>query len=317
MTTRRKLTVLAPVYNEEEVIEAFYLRLKDVLSGLAADYDASILFVLDRSSDRTLEILRALARRDPVVQLLALSSRFGHQMSLLAGIDAARDADIIIMMDSDLQHPPETLPDLLRTHDEGYDVVYTVRTENEDSGLLRRSVGRLFYRILSRLSEVPISENAADFRLISRRVADVIRRDIRERNMFLRGLFSWIGFRQKPVHFAAAARAAGRSKYTLSRMMRLATAAILSFSTKPLRAGIILGLGVAAASVLLMAYVLLKFFIDSSTPDGFTTLAMLILIFSSVQLLVMGILGAYIGGIYEEVKKRPHYIIDETINLQP
>lgn len=315
MTTRRKLTVLAPVYNEEEVIERFYERVKAVLAGLVDRYEGTILFVLDRSSDGTLEILRALARRDPAVQLVSLSARFGHQMSLLAGIDVARDADLIVMMDSDLQHPPETIPSMLAAHEEGYDVVYTVRTETEGTSLARRTVGSAFYRILSYLSQVPINENAADFRLISRRVAEVIRRDIRERNMFLRGLFSWIGFNQKPVHFTAAARAGGRSKYTLSRMIALATAAILSFSTKPLQAGIFLGLGVAAASVLLMLFTLVGYFLDDSIPSGFTTLSMLILVFSSVQLLVMGILGAYIGGIYEEVKKRPHYIIDETINL--
>jgi dolichol-phosphate mannosyltransferase len=168
---------------------------------------------------------------------------------------------------------------------------------------------------LSYLSDVPINENAADFRLISGRVAHVIRHDIRERNMFLRGLFSWLGFNQKAVHFKAQARPGGRSKYTMSRMFRLATAAILSFSTKPLQMGIVLGLAVAAASVLLMVFTLAQYFADKTIPSGWTTLAMLILIFSGVQLIVTGILGAYIGGIYEEVKKRPHYIIDETINL--
>lgn len=314
MTARKKLTVLAPVFNEEEVIERFYERLKAVLAG-AENYDSTILFVVDRSGDRTLEILRALARRDRAVQLVALSSRFGHQMSLLAGIDMAREADVIVMMDSDLQHPPETIPEMLAAHEEGYDVVYTIRKDTEGGSAIRRMAGNAFYRLLSHLSEVPINENAADFRLISGRVATLIRRDIRERNMFLRGLFSWIGFDQKAIYFTAGARAGGRSKYTLSRMMGLATTAILAFSTKPLQAGIFLGLGVAGASVLLMVYTIAAYFADSSIPSGWTTLSMLVLVFSGVQLIVMGILGAYIGGIYEEVKRRPHYIIDETINL--
>jgi dolichol-phosphate mannosyltransferase len=315
--TARSLTVLAPVFNEEEVIARFHASLSAVLDGVRDRYEARILFVLDRSTDRTLEILREIAERDARVQVIVLSSRFGHQMSLLAGIDHAHDADVIVMMDSDLQHPPGTIPAMLDAHEAGYDIVYTVRKDTEDAGALRQLAGSTFYRLLSYLSEVPINENAADFRLISRRVADVIRKDLRERNMFLRGLFSWIGFNQKAVHFVAAARAGGRSKYTMSRMMGLAAAAILSFSTKPLQMGIFLGLGVAGASVLLMIFTLVQFFADKTIPSGWTTLSMLILIFSGVQLIVMGILGAYIGGIYEEVKRRPHYIVDETINLRP
>ncbi len=313
--TRRSMTVLAPVFNEEEVIERFYTSLRDALSRLADRYDSRIMFVLDRSSDRTLDILRDIASRDASVQVVTLSSRFGHQMSLLAGIDLARNADVIVMMDSDLQHPPETIAAMLDAYEEGYDIVYTVRSDTEGAGWLRGVAGNTFYRLLSYLSRVPINENAADFRLISGRVAKIIRRDIRERNMFLRGLFSWIGFNQKAIHFKAGTRAAGSSKYTLSRMMGLATAAILSFSTKPLQIGIVLGLGVAAASVLLMVFTIASYFVDESIPSGWTTLAMLVLAFSGVQLIVMGILGAYIGGIYEEVKGRPHYIIDETINF--
>lgn len=310
----RRLTVIAPAFNEEEVIGEFYARTKAVLDAIPG-YESRMLFVLDRSSDRTLEILKSIASKDPAVAVIALSSRFGHQMSLLAGIDHARDADVLVMMDSDLQHPPETIRDMLAAHEDGNDIVYTVRLDTAGASSLRKAAGNAFYRLLSYLSRVPIHENAADFRLVSRRVADVIRRDIRERNMFLRGLFSWVGFNQKAVEFNAAARAGGASKYTLARMLGLATAAILSFSTKPLQVGIVAGLTVAALSVLLMAFTLVEYFVDKSIPSGWTTLAMLILIFSSVQLFVMGILGAYIGGIYEEVKQRPHYIVDEAMNL--
>jgi glycosyltransferase involved in cell wall biosynthesis len=314
--TRKSLVAIAPVFNEEQVIERFYASLEAVLSALADRYDPTMMFVVDRSSDRTLEILKGIAARDPRVRVVALSSRFGHQMSLLAGIDLAPDADAIVMLDSDMQHPPETIPEMLRAYEDGHDIVYTVRGDAADTTAARRWAGSLFYRLLTVMSRVPINENAADFRLISGQVARVIRQEIRERNMFLRGIFSWMGFRQKAVHFTAAPRAGGRSKYTLSRMMALATAAILSFSTRPLHAGIFLGLGVAAASVLLMVFTVVEYFIDSSIPSGWTTLAMLVLIFSSVQLLVMGILGAYIGGIYEEVKRRPHYIVEEKINFE-
>jgi glycosyltransferase involved in cell wall biosynthesis len=314
--TRKKLTVVSPVFNEEEVIVAFYERTMAVLRGLAERYDSTLLFVLDRSSDRTLDILRGIALRDPQAQVIALSSRFGHQMSLLAGIDHAEDADAIVMMDSDLQHPPEMIPDLLAVYEKGHDVVYTVRVESHGVGALRRTAGRAFYRTLSYLSHVPIEENTADFRLISRRVAGLLRGRIRERNMFLRGLLSWIGFNQARVDYAAAPRAGGHSKYSLPRMMALATAAILSFSTKPLHMSIFLGLGFAAASLLLVLFTVVEFFRDNAIPSGWTTIVTLLLLFSGVQLIVMGILGAYIGGIYEEVKGRPHYIVDETINLR-
>jgi dolichol-phosphate mannosyltransferase len=312
---RKLLTVVTPVFNEEEVVAQFYERVKGTLAELADRYDAKLLFVLDRSTDRTLAILRDIAAHDTRAQVIALSSRFGHQMSLLAGIDHAHDADVIVMMDSDLQHPPEIIPKLLAVYERGNDVVYTIRCDTEGTGIVRKVAGSAFYRLLSYLSRVPVNENAADFRLISRRVAALLQREIRERNMFLRGLFSWIGFNQASVEYVAAPRAAGRSKYSLSRMFALATAAILSFSTKPLQISIFLGLGFAVVSMALVVFTVFDYFLDKAIPSGWTTIVTLLLLFSGVQLIVMGILGAYVGGIYEEVKARPHYIVDETINL--
>ena len=313
--SRKALTIVTPVFNEEEVIAQFYERVSAVMTSLQESYETKLLFVLDRSTDRTLSILRDIAARDPRVQVLVLSSRFGHQMSLLAGIDHSRDADLIVMMDSDLQHPPEIIPRLLEQNARGNDVVYTIRQSTEDTGVVRKAAGSVFYRLLSYLSRVPISENAADFRLISGRVASLMRQEIRERNMFLRGIFSWIGFNQASVEYVAARRVAGRSKYSLSRMVGLATAAILSFSTRPLQMSIFVGLAFAALSVALVVFTVVAYFVDSSIPSGWTTIVTLLLLFSGVQLIVMGILGVYIGGIYEEVKARPHYIVDEMINI--
>jgi glycosyltransferase involved in cell wall biosynthesis len=313
--SRKALTIVTPVFNEEEVIAQFYERVSAVMTSLQESYETKLLFVLDRSTDRTLSILRDIAARDPRVQVLVLSSRFGHQMSLLAGIDHSRDADLIVMMDSDLQHPPEIIPRLLEQNARGNDVVYTIRQSTEDTGVVRKAAGSVFYRLLSYLSRVPISENAADFRLISGRVASLMRQEIRERNMFLRGIFSWIGFNQASVEYVAARRVAGRSKYSLSRMAGLATAAILSFSTRPLQISIFIGLAFAALSVALVVFTVVAYFVDSSIPSGWTTIVTLLLLFSGVQLIVMGILGVYIGGIYEEVKARPHYIVDEMINI--
>jgi dolichol-phosphate mannosyltransferase len=236
-------------------------------------------------------------------------------MSLLAGIDHASDADVIVMMDSDLQHPPELIPTLLARFEEGNDIVYTVRRDTEDISRARKLLGRLFYRTLSRLSDVPMQENAADFRVISARVARVLTNEIQERGLFLRGILSWIGFNQARVEYTAARRAAGTSKYSLSKMFSLAGAGILSFSTKPLRMGIFVGVGMAFVGFALGAITVAQYFIDRSLPSGWTTIVTLLLLFSGVQLMFMGIIGAYIGGIYEEVKARPHYLVDEKLNL--
>lgn len=308
-----KLTVIAPVFNEEEVIGDFHVRLGEVLASLA-DVDAKILYVVDRCTDNTLEVLRALVRRDPRAKVIALSSRFGHQMSLVAGIDNSLDSDAIIMMDSDLQHPPELIPELIDNFRRGFEVVFTIRRDTENINPLRKMAGNLFYNVLAKLSSVPMNANAADFRLISGRVAKILSTDFRERNMFLRGLFTWIGFRQTGVEYVARKRTGGYSKYSLSKMLQLGMAGILSFSTKPLQLGIFVGIAFSLLSFLLMTWAVIEFFIDQSIPDGWTTLVVLLLMFSGIQLIVLGIIGAYIGGIYEEVKDRPRYIIDEEIS---
>lgn len=312
---KKQLTVITPVFNEQDVIGLFYKKTREVLDGLEHKYRTRLLFVVDRCTDETLDVLRKIAVNDIKVQVLTMSSRFGHQMSLLAGIDAAVEADVIVMLDSDLQHPPELIPELIKKYELGNDIVYTVRKNTEDSGFLRKRMGFVFYRLLGYLTDIPINSNAADFRLISQKVALLLRNDIRERNMFLRGIFSWIGFNQASIEYVAARRAAGRSKYTLPRMISLGVSGILSFSTKPLQLSIFFGVGLSALSFIIGIFTLISYFLDSSIPSGWTTIVMLLLLFSGAQLIFMGILGTYIGGIYQEVKARPHYIIDETINL--
>lgn len=308
-----KLTVIAPVFNEEEVIGVFHARLSEVLASLT-DVDANVLYVVDRCTDNTLEVLRALVRRDPRARVIALSSRFGHQMSLVAGIDNSLDSDAIVMMDSDLQHPPELIPKLIDNFRRGFEVVYTDRRDTEAINPLRKMAGNIFYRLLAKLSSIPMNANAADFRLISGRVAKILSTDFSERNMFLRGIFTWIGFRQTGVEYVAQKRAGGYSKYPLSKMLQLATAGILSFSTKPLQLGIFMGGIFSVLSFIMMIWILMEVFLDKSIPSGWTTLVVLLLMFSGIQLIVLGIIGAYIGGIYEEVKDRPRYIIDEEIS---
>jgi polyisoprenyl-phosphate glycosyltransferase len=311
--SKTKLTVVTPVFNEEDVIEHFHARTRRVLNSLE-DVEATILFVVDRGTDRTLEVLRGLVADDPDSKVIALSSRFGHQMSLLAGIEHSLDADAIVMMDSDLQHPPELIPELLANFRRGFDVVYTVRRGTDDTGFLRKAAGDLFYRILDKLSEAPVNANSADFRLISSRVARILMAKFEERNMFLRGLFSWIGFRQTGVNYVAEKRFAGQSKYSFSRMTRLGMAGILSFSTKPLQTGIFVGVSFAALALIFLIWAIVSYFVDRTIPSGWTTLTVLLLLFSGIQLIVLGIMGAYIGNIYEEVKGRPRYIIEEEIS---
>ena len=218
------------------------------------------------------------------------------------------------MMDSDLQHPPELIPELIDNFHRGFEVVYTVRRDTEDISPFRKIVGNVFYRLLAKLSSIPMRPNAADFRLISGRVAKVLSTDFRERNMFLRGIFTWIGFRQTGIEYVAEKRAGGYSKYSLSKMLQLATAGILSFSTKPLQVGIFVGIMFSLVSFGMVIWTVIEFFLVKSIPSGWSTLVVLMLMFSGIQLIVMGAIGAYIGAIYEEVKGRPRYIIDEVIH---
>ena len=311
----KTLTVISPVYNEEEVIEDFYHELRGVLAGLTHRYEYTILFVVDRSSDATFEILKSIAEKDKSVQILLLSSRFGHQMSLLAGIDHSH-SDVIVMLDSDLQHPPALIPKMLMMYEHGHDIVYMIREDTLEIGFFKRFTSKLFYKIINRISQISINESAADFRLISHRVAEVFRKQIRERNQFLRGLFSWIGFRSTSIKFTVRKRRSGRSKYSISRMIQFGLEGVVSFSKKPLKAAVYVGLSFAILSFVFAFISLVQYFIYSSLPSGWTTIVMLISISSGVQLIFLGIVGEYLGAIFDEVKGRPHYIIEEKVNFE-
>jgi glycosyltransferase involved in cell wall biosynthesis len=310
----RTLSVICPVYNEEEVIEEFYGVLRRVLDRIADRYQAQILFVADRGTDNTLSILKGIAARDRNVRVLALSSRFGHQMALVAGIDHS-DADAVVMLDSDLQHPPELIPAMLDAFEKGHDIVYTIRLDSPDSGLFARWASRLFYKVLNRLSQIPIPESAADYRLISRQVAEVFRHQIRERNQFLRGLFSWVGFSRTGIPFKVQPRGGGRSKYSLGRLVRFAFEGITSFSRRPLQAAIVVGFLFALSGLVLVAVTIWQYFFLAKLPPGWATLVILMAVFNGIQLIFLGIIGEYIGSIFDEVKGRPLYIVEEKVNF--
>jgi len=310
----KTLTVVCPVFNEEAVVIHFYGELQAVLATLPESYRANILFVVDRSSDQTLNLLEDVAKNDRCVRILALSARFGHQMSLLAGIDHS-DSDVVVMMDSDLQHPPSVVPELLAKFEEGFDIVNAIRADGDSTGLFKRVTSRLFYRLINRLSDVPIQESAADFRLISRRVARVFQLQIRERNQFLRGLFAWVGFPTAAVFFTSRRRGGGRSKYSVGKLLEFAARGVVAFSKRPLQAAAFLGFAFALLGFVLALVTVIQYFTHRSWPSGWATLAVIIPIFSGIQLIFLGILGEYVGAIFDEVKARPHYLIERKINF--
>jgi len=309
------LTVICPVFNESEVIEKFYSELTNVLLTLSQDLNYNILFVVDKSTDNTVEILSKIAKLDSKVQLIILSARFGHQMSLVAGLDNS-DSDMILMMDSDLQHPPALIPSLIEEYKKGYDVVYTIRDEPKDSNPIKRLGSNLFYKIMSWLAEVTLQPGQADYRLISRKVAEVFRHQIRERNQFLRGLFSWVGFKTTHITFKPLARTHGESKYDFKRMYNFAFQGITSFSKKPLQYAMFLGLTLSFIAFLQILYVVFHFFYSETVVSGFATITILISFFGGLQLIFLGIIGEYIGSIFDEVKARPLYIVEKTINIE-
>jgi glycosyltransferase involved in cell wall biosynthesis len=310
----RSLTIIAPVFEEADCIRLFYDRLRIELHALKERYSSTILFVCDPSSDGTEDILRQLAAADPTAQVICFSRRFGHQAALLAGMDYA-SADAVIMMDSDLQHPPAVIPRLLEKFEAGCEIVLTQRRYDSSTGLLKRWLSGLFYRLLQKLSDSPILENSADFRLISGRVCRLFKNQIRERNQFLRGLFSWVGFKQGIVQFDAPPRAGGQTKYNFLRMARFAVAGVASFSKKPLFLSILLGLAFAFFGLALLVLTVVKYLAGSAMPAGFATLLAMISILSGAQLVFIGVIGEYIASIFDETKGRPHYIVDYACNV--
>lgn len=310
----RTLTVVSPVFNEERVILAFHEELRRALDGLPG-WKSSVLYVVDRGSDRSLELLRALAAADPGVSVLALSSRFGQQAALLAGLDHS-DADAVVMLDSDLQHPPSVIPELVARHEQGFDVVYTVRENDASLPLVKRLSARVFYGLVNAISDTPIRQGAADFRLLARPVVEVFQKQVRERTLFLRGLVNWVGFRASAVRFKAGARRAGETKYPFGRMVRFGLAGVVSFSRAPLRAAGLVGLVVLALGLAALALALVRSVSGQPIGDRALVLAAIGVV-GGAQLVFTGVLGEYLGAVLDEVRARPHYVVEERINLPP
>jgi dolichol-phosphate mannosyltransferase len=305
-----KLSIVCPVYQEEEVLPPFHRELCSVLAKIEDKYEVDILYVDDGSRDRTLPILRGLAGRDGRVRYLSFSRNFGHQTALTAGLEHARGV-VIVMMDSDLQHPPALIPALLEKWAQGYEIVQTIREEDSELGFFKRWSSKLFYRVMNWLSDTEIRFSAADFRLMSRRAVDSLL-ELRETHRFLRGLVQWLGFPTAEVRFRPVSRKAGVSKYTLGRMMSFALDALVSFSRLPLRLSILLGAFSIAVSVVIALYSGVRLiWLPAGFSPGVAAVLASIYLMGGAGLCCLGIVGEYVGRTYEQVKTRPLYLLKE------
>jgi polyisoprenyl-phosphate glycosyltransferase len=308
---RPTLSFVLPVYNEEEVIPILHDRLQEFLGKLA--FDVEILFVNDGSKDKSLPLLRELAAKDPRYRVLSFSRNFGHQCAITAGVDYAR-GEAVVVMDADLQDPPEVIVSMVERWREGYDVVYGQRRSREGETFFKLLTAKMFYRVFRVMIPIEVPLDAGDFRLMSRKVV-VALRSLRESHRFVRGIVSWVGFRQTAVLYDRPGRAAGETKYPLRKMIRFAIDGITSFSVVPLRFATYLGMFISSASIVYALWALFDKLYLHNTVQGWTTTVVLVALLSSVQLLMIGILGEYVGRIYEQVKQRPLYLVGEHINL--
>lgn len=308
-----RLSVVIPVFNEEEVLPETYRRLTEVMEGLSLPYE--IVFVDDGSKDQSPRLLDELARRDPRVRVIHFSRNFGHQAAITAGLDYAR-GEAVVVIDADLQDPPEVIPEMVAKWQEGYEVVYGQRVRREGETLFKRLTASFFYRLLRFMTDIDIPLDTGDFRLMDRKVVEVMKL-LREKNRFIRGLVAWVGFRQIALPYVRHRRLAGTTKYPLRKMLRLAWDGITAFSNKPLKVAAYLGLALSLFSFLYLVAIVVAKLLGKSTVPGWAFLAVMNLFFSGIILIILGIMGEYLGRMYEEAKNRPLYIVDRIVEGKP
>ncbi|WP_054023723.1 glycosyltransferase family 2 protein [Bacillus sp. FJAT-28004] len=303
-----KYSVIVPMYNEEEVIEHTYERLKLVMDNTNEPYE--LIFVNDGSKDRTVELVSMICDFDPNVRLINFSRNFGHQIAISAGMDYAQ-GDAIVVIDADLQDPPEVIIDMIAKWKEGFEVVYGKRLKRKGETMFKKMTAKLFYRTLRSLTNVDIPVDTGDFRLIDRKVCDVLR-GLKEKNRFVRGLVSWIGFNQTMVEYEREERFAGETKYPLKKMIAFALDGITSFSYKPLKIATYIGFTLSISSFLYLLVVIFQKLFTGTTIAGWASIVAVNLLFNGIILMLLGIIGEYIGRIYDESKNRPLYIVREA-----
>jgi glycosyltransferase involved in cell wall biosynthesis len=307
------LSVVVPMYNEGELLGVFFARIRAILKEITEDFE--ILCVNDGSTDDTLERLRDFAQADPRIKVLSLTRNFGKEAALTAGLDYA-SGDAVIPMDADLQDPPELIPTMVEKWREGFDMVIAVRQKRSSDAVMKRASARGFYWLASKLSDTPIPANAGDFRLLDRQVVLALRK-LPERTRFMKGLFGWLGFKQAKVYYARPERAAGRTKWRFWGLWNLALDGIFSFSTLPLRMWTYLGALLALVSLSYGAYIVIRTVLFGVDIPGYASLATMILFFSGINMVGLGIIGEYLGRVFLETKARPLYLIRESIGLDP
>jgi dolichol-phosphate mannosyltransferase len=303
-----QLSIVIPAFNEAENIPVIAQKIKMILGD---QYTYEILFVDDGSKDKSLAVLRRLAGQEPAVKFIALSRNFGHQMALRAGLEHAQ-GEAVISMDADMQHPPEMLPQLIQKWQEGYEIVYTIREKDPNQTFFKKQTSTWFYKLINYAADIDLDEGAADFRLLDRKVVDYLKQ-FKENDLFLRGIISWIGFNQYKISYKPAERFAGTSKYSVKKMVALASNGITSFTTKPLYLSVLLGF--------MMFLFAIGFGFDAlydhwmgQTTTGWTSIIIIIVMIGGIQLIMIGIIGIYLGKMFLEVKQRPSYIIKEKNN---
>jgi glycosyltransferase involved in cell wall biosynthesis len=302
------VSLVIPVFNEEEVLGIFLERTAAALDGAGLDYE--YVFVNDGSRDNTLPLLIELSRENPRVRVVDLSRNFGKEAALTAGIDYVR-GEVMVPIDVDLQDPPELIPQFVEKWREGYDVVYGVRASRDEDSIGKRATAGGFYRLFNRLSPTHIPDNAGDFRLIDRRVVAVLRR-LPERNRFMKGLFSWVGFRSIGVPYERPARAAGATKWNLRKLWNFALDGIVSFSTVPLRMWSYVGVVISLLAFLYATFIVLSVIIFGKDLPGYASLLTVILFLGGIQLISLGVIGEYLGRLFLETKARPVYVVDRV-----
>jgi dolichol-phosphate mannosyltransferase len=305
------ISIVVPVYNEEAVVFESYKRLKGVMESLNEPYE--MIFVNDGSRDATTGIVRRICEDDPTVHFIDFARNFGHQIAISAGMDYA-SGEAVVVIDADLQDPPEVIPAMIAKWREGYDVVYGKRAERKGETLFKRFTSAAFYRVLQKLTDVDIPVDTGDFRLIDRKVCDALKL-IKERNRYVRGIISWLGFKQTGVEFVRDKRFAGETKYPLKKMLRFAFDGITSFSVKPLKLSSYVGGIVSFAGFAYLLVVVYQKLFTDRTVTGWASMMAVSLFFNGVVLMMLGIIGEYIGRIYDEAKGRPLYVVRETLNF--
>ncbi len=310
----KKVSIVIPMYYEEKVVDECYKRIKEVLVKLD-NYEHEIIFINDGSKDKTLEILEEIAKKDENVKVISFSRNFGHQAAVTAGLKEVT-GDVVVIIDADLQDPPELIPDMLKLWEEGNEVVYGKRKKRDGESIFKLMTAKMFYKTLNALSDVDIPKDTGDFRLVDRKVVEKMN-NLPEHNKFLRGLWSWLGFKQYAFEYERKERFAGETKYPLKKMLKLASDGIISFSSKPIKLVGALGIISIIVSIILFIYAIFAYiFKFEGLSAGWTSIIVAISFFSGVQLLSLWIISEYIGRIYDESKGRPQYVIDKKINIK-